>query len=216
MGNETKILIGVTLVTIGIIAGGVFLFSKPPEPPKPVDTAILVRSDSPQIFVDSAKPTIVEFADFQCPGCAAVDPIVNRILEDYKGKVNFVYRHFPLTGHKNAEPASKFAEAAGLQAKFWEAKSLLYEKQSEWENLDDPLPIFKTYAESLKINVPQLVTDMQMKEIKDKIARDTEDGFGARINSTPTFFINGVILSGRTPTAIPDYTDFKNALDSKL
>jgi hypothetical protein len=65
--------------------------------------------------------TLVEFGDFQCPACGAYEPMVRKVVADNAQDVRFVFRHFPLTQiHQNALLASKYAEAASIQGKFWE------------------------------------------------------------------------------------------------
>lgn len=83
----------------------------------------------------NAKITIVEYSDFQCPYCERSFPVMNQILDDYRGKVKLVYKHLPLSFHPNAQQAAEAAECAGEQNKFWEYHDLLFEKQQEWSPL---------------------------------------------------------------------------------
>ena len=74
----------------------------------------------------SAKVTIVEFGDYECPACGVYNPMVTQILTDFAGKVNFVFRNFPLFSTTNAPISAQVAEAAGLQGKFWQMHDKLY------------------------------------------------------------------------------------------
>lgn len=96
------------------------------------DLKLLIRPNSNKISTPSAKVTLVEFSDLQCPACAQAHPVVKQILEENKGNINFVYRHFPLSQHKNARIAAEAAEAAGEQGKFFEMVSKLFENQNKW------------------------------------------------------------------------------------
>src|SRR5581483_190972 len=96
------------------------------------DSTVLTRNANHKITSTNTKVTIIEFADFQCPACGQAHPALKQILEEYKGKVTFIYRHFPLPQHQNAILAAKASEAAGEQGKFWEMHDMLYEKQNEW------------------------------------------------------------------------------------
>ena len=77
-----------------------------------------------------AKAVLMEYSDFQCPACAAYQPIVKQIVEEFSAeggdKMVFVYRHFPLSQHKNSKKAASAAEAAGKQEKFWEMHDLIF------------------------------------------------------------------------------------------
>lgn len=101
-----------------------------PKPKKVEAAGAAVRG------TDSAKVTIVEFSDFQCPFCAKSYSTVKKILEDYKGSVRLIYKHFPLNAiHKNAQKAAEAVECAKDQGKFWELHDKLLENQSDWANI---------------------------------------------------------------------------------
>jgi protein-disulfide isomerase len=84
----------------------------------------------------SAKVTIVEFSDFQCPYCERGFQTVQQLLKNYSGKIRFVYKDFPLTQiHPYAEAAAEAFECAKDQGKGWEMYQLLFENQSEWSSV---------------------------------------------------------------------------------
>src|SRR5699024_4048070 len=77
-----------------------------------------------------AKVVLVEYGDYQCPGCAGIAPALNTIADRYSEDLAFVFRNFPLSSiHPNAKVAAATAEAAGLQGKFWEMHDKLYQEQ---------------------------------------------------------------------------------------
>lgn len=190
MKGETKLFLGIIIATIVIVGAGIALLSKPPAG-KSVDPALLVRAESNRIATDSAKVTLVEFSDFQCPACGAYYTVVGEIIREFKDSLTFVYRNFPLTGiHPNAQLAAQAAEAAGLQNKYWEMHDALFTKQSEWSSSKSARDIFIQYAQSLELNVDQFKKDIDSDAVKNRIAQDVNDGNSLGINATPTFFLN--------------------------
>jgi protein-disulfide isomerase len=140
---------------------------------------------------DSAKVTIVEFGDFQCPACGAAHPHVKKLLADEKENVLFVFRNFPLQQHQYAKLAAEAAMAAGAQGKFFEMEDKLFTNQEIWMTSKDPMVNFKEYAEELALDVTKFEEEVTSEKYKDLIERDTNDGIALGVNSTPTFFING-------------------------
>lgn len=139
----------------------------------------------------TASATLVEYSDFQCPACAVYYPVIKQINKDFKGKIRFVYRYFPLrTTHKNAEISSIAAEAAGRQNKFWEMHDLLFENQNEWSNLADPREKFTEYAKFIGLDMDKFQNDLNSKEIKNRVEADYQNGLSLGVNATPTFFLN--------------------------
>ncbi|PJE63449.1 disulfide bond formation protein DsbA [Candidatus Roizmanbacteria bacterium CG10_big_fil_rev_8_21_14_0_10_45_7] len=200
MNSETKTLVGIGTITLAILVGVIYavsLFSNKVVEPKKVDTSLLIRPNSNSIRVKNAPVTLVEFTDLQCPACGAAYPIVKQILKDNKGKITFVARNFPLVNtHKNAFPAALAAEAAGAQGKYWEMYDKLYETQNAWSDSTDLRAVFIGYAQELKLNEEQFITDFDEQKFKEKINTDMADGNAVGVNATPTFFINGVKFEG--------------------
>lgn len=136
---------------------------------------------------------IVEFSDFQCPACLAVQAPFNQILKKYEGKVEVVYRHFPLSSiHKNAQIAAQAAVATGLQGKFWEMHDKLFTNQTIWASLADPREVFVGYAGELGIDMPKFILDMDSQAAKDVVAVDLLAASRYALTGTPTFYVNGV------------------------
>lgn len=214
MTQEIKVLIGIGVATVALVLGSVFFLGKSSGNSvnvPPTDIKLLVRDDNYQTASASAKVTIVEFSDFQCPACGAAFPVVKKIEADYRDEVNFVYRHFPLPQHKNGFKAALAAEAAGLQGKFWEMHDKLFENQDTWGELDNPLDIFTGYAKDLGLNTAKFQQDMNDKKLTDKVNRDQADGATLGVNSTPTFFINNQKFPG-----VLSYAEFKSKIDPEL
>ena len=147
-----------------------------------------------EIGSKSPKVTIIEYADYQCPGCSAAAPKAKALAEKYKDHVRLIFRNFPIaSSHPNARAAAAVAEAAGLQGKFWEMNKLLYTNQDAWKNanITDRDNIFKSYAEQLKLNIDQYKTDIASNKVKNKIEFDMALGRKHGVAATPTFYVNG-------------------------
>lgn len=213
MTQEVKIMGGIGIVSVLLLVGSVFFFSgqEKEAAPQQADTAVLANNNVHSVVSDTAKVTIVEFADFQCPACARTQPIIKQILHDYKDEVTFVFRHFPLPQHTNAIPAARAAEAAGEQKKFFEMADLLYANQDRWGESRDPQGIFLDLAGDLGLNKEQFMKDLESQKYDDRIQEDKSDGMTLGANSTPTIFINGQKLQ-----EAPTYDNLKEAIISQL
>jgi len=191
MSTESKFFIGIGLVTLVIIVAGVFLLGRKTTPASPVQNEQKVLGSSIRNFQGNANATvkIVEFADFQCPACGVAHPIVKNIIEKNQDKVYFVYRHYPLSSHRNAKLAAQASEAAGVQEKFWQMYDMIFENQKEWSDSSNAKEIFETYAQKLGLDVTKFKEDFD--KTKSVIEQDYADGNQVGVDSTPTFFING-------------------------
>ncbi len=219
MSQDTKIIAVIGVITVLIIGVALFFLGgnsgggtsqNQQNANVPANSPLLVRPDSFKIASPSAKVTVVEFADYECPACGEAEPGVQQILKDYNGKINYVFRNFPLPQHQNAIPAAMAVEAAGEQGKFLEMGSKLFSTQSDWVNLNNPNPIFVSDAQALGLNTTKFSQDLQSQTLKDKIQRDYQDATALKIEATPTFFVNGERLTGA------DYNTLKQAIDKDL
>lgn len=208
MSKEAKILIAVGAVIAVGVSALILVGAKDKTGVKPKEGGDnIIREDSYQTNKGAAV-TVVEFGDYQCPACKAAQPTVNQIKSELGPRINLAFRHLPLSQHKNARVAAEAAEAAGAQGKFWEMTDLLYENQSQWANQSNPTNIFVTYAGQLGLNVEQFRTDVENERYKDKIQRDYDDAQALKINSTPTFFVNG--------TVVEDVAQLRAAIEAAL
>jgi protein-disulfide isomerase len=156
----------------------------------------------------NAKVTIVEFSDFAGPACGASYPIVSKLQNDYKGKVNFVIKEFPLSFHQNAYIAAEAAVAAGTQGKFWEMADKLYSNQQRWIDSNNALDIFSTYANELGMDRNKFITNIQNKTYDNDIQADIAYGNKLGVDAIPTFYINNQRVVGGLP-----YNEFKKIID---
>ena len=138
---------------------------------------------------------IEEYGDYQCPPCGLLYPELKKIEGEYGNQVQIVFHHFPLrTIHKNALAAAHAAEAARNQKKFWEMHDRLYRNQSAWVELEDPRPIFVSYARELGLNVEQFRSDMESNQVDQRISADIQRGAALGVTGTPTVFLDTHLL----------------------
>lgn len=203
------------LVILAIIAvcGVLVFFVMPKGPDGPTDTSALVRETSHMTGTMGAKVTIVEFGDFQCPACASYNPLVKQLIAEYGANpdFNFVFRNFPLPMHKHALIAAEAAEAAAAQGKFWEMEDLLYSNQAEWSASTNPTEYFLQYAATLKLDTAKFKSDLDNHTYRTAVQDDMNDGDALNVQSTPSFFVNGVLQRN-----IGSYEQFKQIVDAAL
>lgn len=144
---------------------------------------------------------LMEYGDFQCPGCGGMHPTVKTLIEKYEDQITFVFRNFPLTQiHPNALVAAAAAESAGLQGKYWEMHDKLFESQSSWQNasVNERIDLFASYAKELGLNEAKFRSDIASDNVSKKISFDLALGKKINVSSTPTFILNGKELSNDT------------------
>lgn len=192
--GESKVLLGILTVTVAIIGGAVFFFSKPAPEPIPIAKEVLIASDSYTTGSASASAYLVEFSDFQCPACRAFAPVVDELAGKYSDKLLFAYRHYPLSQHAFAKPAALAAEAAGQQGKFWEMNKLLFENQDRFSDA-----LWTELADQLKLDRTKFDEALNAQMLKDKIDRDETAAITLKLPGTPSFFLNGIRLNVSSP-----------------
>ena len=148
---------------------------------------IPVGNDDHVLGPPDAPVTLVEYGDYECPGCGAAYPMVKLILKHLGAKLRFVFRNMPLSEiHPNAELAAEAAEAAGAQAKYWEMHDALYEHQPEL----GPNSVM-TVAKRLHLDLARFEDDLVSRRFRDRVKRDLMGGIRSGVNGTPTFFVDG-------------------------
>lgn len=157
----------------------------------------VVRADSRILQkAPTDKVTVVEFLDFECEACGTAYPVVEQLREQYKDRVTFIARYFPIPSHKNAMNAAMAAEAAGRQGKFTEMYSKLFQTQTQWaERQDDQSTVLRSVAESLGLDMRQYDKDIADPTLRIRVMKDQTDGVQLGVAGTPTFFLNGEKLT---------------------
>lgn len=210
--KKYSIWAGVVGVIVLVIGGLIMLVNSSSSPSSQAANVAPVSEKDIKKGKSDAKVTLIEYSDFQCPACAAYHPLVSQIIEEYKDKILFVYRNFPLTNiHPNAKIAAQAAYAAHKQNKFFEMGDLLFTNQKDWEKERDPRGIFMDYARELKLDVKKFQDDMNSNEAKKFIEDSENQALSEGINQTPTFIVNGNKI-----TSPRSYEEFKKILDDEL
>lgn len=140
-----------------------------------------------------SKVVLLEYGDFQCPGCASAYSTLKTLSEEFKDEIAFVYRNFPLTSiHPNAKAAAAAAEAAGLQGKYWEMHDKLFEEQNSWKSLSisERTDRFISYAKLVGVkDEAKFKTDMASENVDQKIGFDLALGKKMGVSGTPGIFL---------------------------
>ena len=144
----------------------------------------------------NAPVKIVEYADYQCDYCAMYNPRVNKIVEEYDGKVAIIYRNFLLDYHQNGTAAASAAEAAAIQGYWKEYADLLFSNQSTWaySTATDRLNVFVDYFKQVsdgKGDIDKFKSDMRSDNVSKKISFDMGAGKYQNVDGTPAFYLNG-------------------------
>jgi protein-disulfide isomerase len=142
--------------------------------------------ESPVSGPDAAPVTLIEFADFECPFCGVVYPRLEKLQEEFKGKLRVVYKFYPLPSHPHGEAAARAGAAAQKQGKFWPMHHKLFENQKTLEPSD-----IERFAKEAGLDLPKFRADLGSQPITDRIARDKKLADDLQIKGTPTIFING-------------------------
>lgn len=148
----------------------------------------------------NAKVMLEEFGDYQCPPCGALFPELKKLEKEYGDQMRFVFRHYPLQGHKHARTAAHAAEAASLQGHFWEMHDMIYQNQTTWAPTEDARPLFIQYARDLKLDVDRFTRDMDSPAVDARVTADYDRGSALGVTGTPTLFMNGRQLNPNAVT----------------
>jgi protein-disulfide isomerase len=150
-----------------------------------------------------AKVTIIEYADFQCPGCAALFPAIQQVEAEFGDDIAVVFRHFPLVSiHPNSMASHRAAEAAGLQGKFFEMHDLLFGRSLEWSSASNAGAIFESYALELSLDIEKFKSDVASETVFKAISFDQDSGNQLNISATPTLLLNGQEIP--TPASVDE------------
>lgn len=153
---------------------------------------------------NAKKVSLVEYGDFQCSACGQYHPLVKQIIDKYGNDIQFQFRNYPIQSlHPNARAASRAAEAAAKQNKYWEMHDLLFEQQASWEASSAVNTIFDGYASQLKLDTAKFKKDFASSEVNKIITADFNEGTKLGVNSTPTFFLQGKKIEN--PQTLEDF-----------
>jgi protein-disulfide isomerase len=155
----------------------------------------------------NAPVTIVEFSDFHCPYCRAVQPTLLQVLAKYPGKVRLVYKHFPLDSlHPQARRASEASWCANEQGRFWEFHDRVYAAGADASDA-----ALARFVSAVSLDKRAFDTCLASGRAEAPIRRDVEQGSEHGLSGTPGFFVNGRFLSGNQPLSA-----FEQVIDEEL
>lgn len=151
-----------------------------------------------------APVKIVEFADFECPGCGqfatVTEPDVRkRIIEP--GLASLTFYDFPLPQHKNSQAAHNAAACAADQNKFWEMHDHLFGSQDQWNTqaTDNPKPFFQKYASDIGLDTKAWEACFDARKHQGRILANMNEGEKQQVGQTPTFIVGSKLYPGALP-----------------
>jgi predicted DsbA family dithiol-disulfide isomerase len=154
-----------------------------------------------------APVTLVEFADFECPFCGGLFPVLKLVEKNYAGKIRIVYRQFPLTTiHPHAQKAAEASLCAAEQQRFWEFHDSMFSNQRELT-----VDALKRRAQEFKLDTAAFNACLDSGRQADAVKKDSAEGSQAGVTGTPTLFINGRRLSGGQ-----SYADIQAVIEDEL
>jgi protein-disulfide isomerase len=160
-----------------------------------------------------AKVTIVEYSDFQCPFCRkGYETIEGKVLVQYGDKVKFDFRHYPLSFHSWSKPAALAAECAKSQDAdaYWDLYHGFFEHQGEITK-ENVRAKAQEFLRDSKIDMKVFNECFDLKDAAHAVAAQLDEGKQKGVKGTPTFFINGRVLSGAQ-----SFDAFKTVIDEEL
>ena len=160
---------------------------------------------SPALGAVKPLVTIIEFSDFECRFCRDVQPVLKKIVESYGKHVRLVFKHLPLEGHRNAVPAARAAYCAGEQDRFWQFHDALFTAGNLSPNL------FERIGEDLGLGMARFKECVGSEQSRAAVVKDMETARSFRIDSTPSFLVNGKLLKGAL-----SFAEFQKVIEREL
>ena len=173
--------------------------------PPPVFVSELDDGVSPVKGATNQRVTIVEFSDFECPFCKQVQSVLTQTLESYGRTVRLVFKHLPLEGHRNSLPAARAAYCAAEQDRFWQFHDAVFAAG----NLSPP--VFEQIASDLGLGLPKFQECVASERSRAAVIKDIEAARLLRIESTPSFVVNGKVIKGAL-----SFAEFQRIIEQEL
>ncbi len=141
-----------------------------------------------------APVTIMEFADFQCPGCGGFARFSKPLIKDYidNGTVRFVWYDFPLVQiHRNAVLAARAGRCANEQNGFWAFHDIVFARQSQWSESGEAAKLFEDFAQQTGLDRGAFGTCLRSEKYQQEVSESYQLGTTLGVQGTPTLFVNG-------------------------
>jgi len=200
-------------ILVGYLAWGRGVSAANNNPPAAAAAGAPRRYNIPTEGFPSTGPkdaliTVVEFSDFQCPFCEKWhSQVYEQLMAAYPGKIRLVYRNLPLTQiHPQSMNSAEAALCAGDQDAYWQFHNKLFEN---YQTLNDDL--YASLASDLGLDTTDFETCMTGHKYKAEIEADMQFAIDLGVQSTPTFFINGLAIVGAQPLSA-----FQSIIDDEL
>lgn len=135
-----------------------------------------------------APLTLVEYGDFECPFCSRATGSIDEVRAHFGDQLRYVWRHLPLERpHPRAMDAARASEAAALQGKFFDMGTMMFQFQDylEWQHI-------YRYADQVGCDITKFDEDVHSARVLHRVDDDAQDAELMDLNSTPTFFVNGI------------------------
>ncbi|HOW34986.1 MAG TPA: thioredoxin domain-containing protein [Candidatus Omnitrophota bacterium] len=143
---------------------------------------------------------IVEYIDFQCPGCISGSLLLKEYIEKYPAQIYLELKYYPLSQiHRHALKTAVYSECAARQNNFWPFFYTMLEKRSVWERMINPDSLFIDIAKQLRLNIPKFQSCAENEKTKTDVLNEKAEGRARGVQSTPTYFLNGKMLTGPKP-----------------
>ena len=190
----------------------------PAPTPNPVEQRVTVSLDDDAVLGDENAPvTIVEFSDYECPFCGRFyTQTMPQIDSEYiqTGKVNLVFRDFPLSFHQNAQRAAEAAQCAGDQGMYYEMHDQIFDNQQSLAP-----SIYSSLAEAIGLDVEEFDTCLESGKFTSEVQKDFADGSAAGVSGTPSFFVGTVkdgVLTGQQIGGAQPFQVFQQIIEDEL
>ncbi len=149
-------------------------------------------ADDPSVGPADAVLTVVVFEDLECPICSQVYPTIQKMMNQYKDSVRFVFRDFPISDlHEHAQQAAEAAQCAHEQGQFIAYHDKVFLNQHALSISD-----LKSYAQQINLDTEQFDNCLDTGKYTSEVEGDFNDGLRAGVHGTPTFFFNGNPVAG--------------------
>lgn len=157
-----------------------------------------IRKDESIRGTKGGPIVLVEYSDFQCPYCTRGFQTVLKLMDKYKGKVQFIFKHLPLSFHAQAMIASQYYEAIRLQSseKAFKFHDLVFEEQGKLRMGE---PFLKKLAKKVGANMKKLAKTYNSPAVINRIEADKREAAKFGMQGTPGFLLNGVPIRGAYP-----------------
>jgi len=167
---------------------------------------VSIDTEGEPAYGEGSEIVLVEFSDYQCPFCKRVRPTVWKLVDEYDGKIKYVFMDFPLSFHREARKAHEAAHCAGEQGKYFDFNKKVFADQRKM-SVDD----LKAHAKEVGLDTEKFDQCLDSGKYADRIQQSIVKGAAAGVSGTPAFFINGILISGAQP-----YSSFKEVIESEL